>query len=109
MKELKGVVTPQRAKFSTHVFHQYTLIVENGKRDDLKQYLLDNDIPSMIYYPVPLYQQKAYEHYVSKDYRLPITEYLCESVLSLPVCPELKIDDQEYIINTIQNFFQQHG
>jgi dTDP-4-amino-4,6-dideoxygalactose transaminase len=70
LKELKGVVTPQRANFSTHVFHQYTLIVENGKRDDLKQYLSDNDIPSMIYYPVPLYQQKAYEHYVSKDYRL---------------------------------------
>ena len=71
-------------------------------RDALKLHLSDQGIPSMIYYPIPLHLQTAYKQVVN----LTISEDLCTRVLSLPICPELDAEQQDYIINNIQNFIQ---
>ena len=94
---------PQKEMNSTHVFNQYTLRLKSKEdRDSLKEFLNKNGIPSMIYYPIPLHKQQAYFQNVS----LPISEKMCDRVLSLPICPELSIENQEYIINTILQFYK---
>lgn len=87
-----------------HVFHQYTLRITNGKRNELHQHLLANDIPNAIYYPVPLHKQKAYEdeRYQEKDFT--VTNLLIEEVLSLPMHTELEDDQLEFITQTILDF-----
>ena len=77
LANIEGLQTPVREKNSTHVFHQYTMRVKNGKRDELKSYLAENGVPANIYYPVPLNQQKAFAEFVPENFQLPITEMLC--------------------------------
>lgn len=103
LKDLSWLETPKRVDYSDHVFHQYTLKILNGKRDALKTYLEEKDIPSMIYYPVPLYKQKAYAKYYSGP-PLPNTEMLCDSVLSLPMHPDLCDDQVSFICEGIKAF-----
>jgi len=98
------IITPTRHNKSTHVFHQYTLKVKGGRRNDFKNYLSDKGISSMIYYPVPLYNQKAFSGYV-QDLKLANTELLCREVISLPIHTEMKSEDQGYIIDQVKNFF----
>jgi UDP-2-acetamido-2-deoxy-ribo-hexuluronate aminotransferase len=104
-KAISGLETPKRQKNSTHVFHQYTLLVKNGKRDALQKYLSDAGIPSMIYYPVPLYKQEAFKPFASIQ-GLPVTESLCAEVLSLPMHTELGKDTLDYIVATVQAFYK---
>ncbi|RIW12369.1 DegT/DnrJ/EryC1/StrS family aminotransferase [Algoriphagus lacus] len=104
-KNVKGIIIPARAKNSTHVFHQYTLQIEGGKRDELKFFLQEKEIPSMIYYPVPLHLQKAYLEFGGKEGDFPISEELCKKVLSLPIHTEMKTDEQDYIIEMVSSFF----
>jgi dTDP-4-amino-4,6-dideoxygalactose transaminase len=100
---LDGLEIPVRTVDSSHVFHQYTITCKTtAMRDALKMYLAEHEIPSMIYYPRPLYLQTAYQQVVN----LTISEDLCNRVLSLPICPELDVEQQEYIINNIRNFIQ---
>jgi dTDP-4-amino-4,6-dideoxygalactose transaminase len=96
---------PKRQFNSSHVFHQYTLKVNNSKRDDLQKYLSQKGIPSMIYYPLPLYQQEAFQQYVSAEFRLSTSETLCEQVLSLPIHTEINMDHIKFIISSVQSFF----
>jgi len=102
MPQLK---TPQRSEFSTHVFHQYTLIVKEGNRDELQAYLKDKGIPSMIYYPVPLYEQEAFEGHADGVDFLPVTDALCKSVISLPMHTELSEEMLNYISDAVKAFF----
>lgn len=95
---------PIRVENSIHVFHQYTLRVLDGSRDELKIYLEEHEIPSMIYYPVPLYKQKAFEKY-SEINSLPITELLSDQVISLPMHSEMTQDQVEYITLKVKAFF----
>ena len=97
---------PERQHNSTHVFHQYTLKVKNGTRNQLQSYLSDKGIPSMIYYPLPLYKQEAFQQFVSADFILDTTELLCDEVLSLPIHTEMNLDDINYICTSIQSFFK---
>lgn len=87
-----------------HVFHQYTLQITNGKRDELHQHLLDNGIANAIYYPVPLHKQKAYadERYNEADFK--VTNELVETVISLPMHTELDEEQLTFITNTINDF-----
>jgi dTDP-4-amino-4,6-dideoxygalactose transaminase len=96
---------PERQFNSSHVFHQYTLKVKNGRRDDLQKHLSQKGIPSMIYYPLPLYKQEAFQQYVSAEFRLPTSETLCEQVLSLPIHTEINMNHMDYIIGSVQSFF----
>ncbi len=103
---IKELEVPTRQHNSSHVFHQYTLKVKNGKRYELQKYLSENGISSMIYYPLPLYKQEAFQQFVSPDFKLETTEQLCEEVLSLPVHTEMNIEDMAYVCNSIQTFFK---
>lgn len=97
---------PKRAINSSHVFHQYTLQVGGGLRDQLKDYLQSHGVPSMVYYPIPLHRQNAYLEYGYPEGEFPVAESLCKTVLSLPIHTEMEVADQEYIIKTIQTFFE---
>jgi dTDP-4-amino-4,6-dideoxygalactose transaminase len=103
---LNELITPVRANNSTHVFHQYTLQVKNGKRDDLKKHLETEGIPAMIYYPVPLNEQEAFKTIGVVTGSLNTTEELCRSVLSLPMHTELTEAQQIFIAKHIQSFFK---
>jgi dTDP-4-amino-4,6-dideoxygalactose transaminase len=103
---ISELITPVRAHNSTHVFHQYTLQVKNGKRDDLKKYLETLGIPAMIYYPIPLNEQDAFKTIGAVIGSLNITEELCRSVLSLPMHTELTETQQIFITKHIQSFFK---
>ena len=103
---MKGVQIPFRSHDSKHVFHQYTLKVKNGRRNELQQYLIELGIPSMIYYPLPLYKQEAFQQFVRADFKLDTTEKLCNEVLSLPIHTEMDIDQMNFICRSIQNFFK---
>jgi UDP-2-acetamido-2-deoxy-ribo-hexuluronate aminotransferase len=106
---IEELQTPVRAEKSTHVFHQYTLQVKNGNRDDLHKYLAKRGVPSMIYYPVPLYRQRAFKEFVAPDFApLPATEKLSNSVLSLPIHTEMNEETLNFIIGNVRSFFAEH-
>jgi UDP-2-acetamido-2-deoxy-ribo-hexuluronate aminotransferase len=95
---------PYRAPNQLHVFHQYTLVLHDTDRDALHAFLADNKIPSMIYYPVPAHRQKMFEALGGGDYNLPVTDWLTERVISLPIHTELEEEQQKYIIEKVLNF-----
>lgn len=99
------IKTPKRATNSTHVFHQYTIQVEMESRDDLKNFLQEKGVPTMVYYPVPLHLQQAYLQYGYLEGEFPVAERLCKKVLSLPIHTEMEPQQQEYIIQAINSFF----
>lgn len=103
---IDGLQTPVRAKNSTHVFHQYTMVIANGKRDALKQHLEAAGIPAMVYYPVPLNEQEAFRTIGAVVGSLNETERLCASVLSLPMHTELTEEQQVFITDTVKSFFK---
>lgn len=91
------IITPSVAKYSSHVFHQYTLTLDNVNRDELISYLAEKKIPSMIYYPVPGHKQKMFNAFDIDNYHLPITDWLTERVISLPMHTELSNEQLSYI------------
>jgi UDP-2-acetamido-2-deoxy-ribo-hexuluronate aminotransferase len=100
------IKTPVRSKNSTHVFHQYTLVLEGADRNKLREFLATKEIPAMIYYPVPLHLQKAYVDPRYKEGDFPITEHLCKSVISLPMHTELSDDTLSYIVAGVLEFLK---
>lgn len=98
--------TPVRAPFSSHVFHQYTLVTKGIDRNALQEYLQSKGIPAMIYYPVPLHFQKAYldPRYKAGDF--PVTEDLCNRVLSLPMHTELDAEQLNFIVEGVKGFLR---
>ncbi len=98
------IKTPVRSKNSTHVFHQYTLTLNGVNRDKLKEHLASKEIPSMIYYPVPLHSQPAYKHPVNEKRTYPVTDKLCASVISLPMHTELDEETLKYITDSVLEF-----
>ncbi|HOJ25175.1 MAG TPA: DegT/DnrJ/EryC1/StrS family aminotransferase [Bacteroidales bacterium] len=95
---------PQRFAKSSHVFHQYTLQAIDFSRDELIDFLKEKQIPAMIYYPVPIHLQKAYQHYVNAGENYPISEHLSKVVFSLPMHTELDEEQLEYITNSVLEF-----
>ena len=87
-----------------HVFHQYTLQITNGKRDDLHKHLLEKGIPNAIYYPVALHSQKAYQDTRYKESDFPVTNELIKTVISLPMHTELEKEQLTFITKTISDF-----
>lgn len=99
------ILTPKRAENSTHVFHQYTLRILNGKRDELQAFLASKEIPAMIYYPVALRNQKAYfQESNPKDFIN--TDKLLEQVISLPMHTELDEKQLRYITDAVLEFMK---
>jgi dTDP-4-amino-4,6-dideoxygalactose transaminase len=99
----KSLITPERSSFSTHIFHQYTVRVTDGRRDELRNYLAGKNIPSMIYYPGPLHFQNAYRYLGYREDDFPVTSKLCREVLSLPMHPDLEQEQLDHIaINVLE-------
>ena len=105
LKSVEGIVVPEEAKNTTHVYHQFTLQVKD-RRAELKQYLADNGIPSMIYYPMSLNNQRAFERISKIRVQLSNSEYLANHVLSLPMHTELNDEDQVTICKAISDFYK---
>lgn len=106
LADVDALETPVRQYNSTHVFHQYTLKVKDGRRDALKEYLKEQGVPSMIYYPLPLYEQKAFKGTAANQVDfLPVTDSLCKEVISLPMHSEMDEQTLEYIVRTVKSFF----
>ncbi len=95
------LLIPGRDPHSTHVFHQYTLRVVGVDRDQLREGLAERGIPAMIYYPVPLHQQKAYLDPRYKDGDFPVAERLAACVLSLPMHTELDEEQLAFITSSV--------
>jgi dTDP-4-amino-4,6-dideoxygalactose transaminase len=104
---MEHVHVPLRSKASDHVFHQYTLRITGGHRDALRKHLEEQGVPAMIYYPVPLHLQKAYEGYGIRRGDLPVTEQLMDEVLSLPMSSELDSEQLDHITRSVKEFFKQ--
>jgi UDP-2-acetamido-2-deoxy-ribo-hexuluronate aminotransferase len=100
----KKITVPFRDANNKHVFHQYTLIVNDVSRDALHQFLADNGVPAMIYYPVPAHRQKMFDAFGGSNYNLPITDWLTERVISLPIHTELDEEQQTFIVNKVLEF-----
>jgi dTDP-4-amino-4,6-dideoxygalactose transaminase len=103
-KSVEQLQTPELNKNSTHVYHQYTFKVQNGKRDDLIKYLEQNKIETRVYYPIPVHKQKAFNEYSNSS--LVNTDELATSCLSLPIHSEIENPSQKYIIDNVLNFFK---
>ena len=103
---IKNLQIPVRSDFTTHIFHQYTLLVRPSVRDQLKQYLNDRGIPSQVYYPLPLHLQRAYRDLGYQEGEFPVSEELCRKVLSLPMHTELSQEQLAYITDQIQQFYK---
>mgnify|MGYP003292461833 CR=1 FL=1 len=95
------ILTPGRDSHSTHVFHQYTLRLINVDRDQVKAHLAEKKIPAMVYYPVPLHLQKAYQDPRYKQGDFPVAERLAACVLSLPMHTELDNEQLAYITSAV--------
>lgn len=102
---IEGLILPKEMPYSTHVYHQYTLKVRDGKRNALKTHLSEKGVPSMIYYPLPLNEQNAFKSITRAAGVLNVSKELADSVLSLPMHTELTIEEQEYIIDSVKSFF----
>ena len=97
----EGILTPVKSEFSTHVYHQYTIQVKDGYRDALQSFLKEKGIPSMVYYPLPLQSQEAYQKIMHAGGTLDVSERLSKCVLSLPIHTEMTENEQQYIIETL--------
>ena len=100
---LSGVQAPFVHDYNYHIYHQYTLIVEN--REKLKELLKEKEIGFATYYPVPLHLQKCYQHLSYTKGDLPVAEKMADKVISIPIYPELPEDQQSYVIDTIKGFY----
>ncbi|OFY40387.1 MAG: transcriptional regulator [Bacteroidetes bacterium GWF2_40_14] len=103
LKGVDGIIVPEESGNSTHVYHQFTILVK-GRRDELRQYLTEKGITSMIYYPMSLNNQKAFGKISEIRVSLDNSEYLADQVLSLPMHTELKDEDQITICKAISDF-----
>ncbi|MCP4123757.1 MAG: DegT/DnrJ/EryC1/StrS family aminotransferase [Bacteroidetes bacterium] len=97
--------TPFKDGSSTHVFHQYTLKVPMGTRDDLKAFLKEKGIPSMIYYPLPMYRQKAFSYLNLDPADYPVTEDLYQRVISLPIHSEIGEEELGYVSAIVKEYY----
>ncbi len=105
LSEISDIEIPATAAFTNHIFHQYTLKVKNGRRDALKRHLDEQGIPNMVYYPIPLHQQKAFAPYMTENDNFPISEAISGEVLSLPMHTELEDEQIERITTAVKAFF----
>lgn len=104
--DVSEIQTPARFADSTHTFHQYTMRVPAEDRNHLQKHLMDQGIPAMIYYPVPLHEQEAFDHLKTGNVDYPVTVQLSKEVLSLPMHTELSKEQLKTITQEVLNYFK---
>jgi len=105
--EIPQLTLPFRVPYSTHIYHQYTIILKDADRDQLREYLKSKDVPVMIYYPLPLHLQNAYQDLGYRTGDFPVTESLSKTVFSIPMHTEMESNQIEYICHHIKTFLNQ--
>ncbi|HET9434737.1 MAG TPA: DegT/DnrJ/EryC1/StrS family aminotransferase, partial [Chitinophagaceae bacterium] len=98
------ITTPYRASYCSHVFHQYTLVLNDVNRDGLNAFLAEQKIPSMIYYPVPGHHQQMFAHYDTAKVSLPVTDWLTKRVISLPIHTEMDHEQLNFITSKVLEY-----
>ncbi len=98
------ITTPFRDSRTKHVFHQYTLILNGIDRDGMNAFLAENNVPSMIYYPVPAHRQKMFADFGGSDYKLDTTDWLTQRVISLPIHTEMEEEQLNHITSTVLRY-----
>ncbi len=106
LSQIEGLVVPSKAPDRTHIYHQYTVRVSDGRRDVLRKYLKEHGIGTEIYYPLPLHLQPCFGHLGYREGQLPESERASHEVLSLPMFPELTEGEQKYIIEIIRDYMK---
>ena len=106
LRRVNGIITPKTAANSTHAFHQYTLKLDGIDQTGLRKYLSSKGIPTNIYYPIPVHLQKGYSYLGYKKGDLPLTEYLCQNTVSIPIHTEMNNDIQDTICGAIKDYIQ---
>lgn len=101
------IKTPYRAAYSHHIFHQYTLVLEEVNRDGLNGWLAEQGVPSKIYYPVPTHRQKMFEQFNAASQEMTVTDQLAEKVISLPMHTELDEEQLNYIVSKVLEYVNQ--
>jgi dTDP-4-amino-4,6-dideoxygalactose transaminase len=101
------ITTPARVPYSSHVYHQYTVLLEGVDREGLKKFLAEQGIPSMIYYPVPGHRQKMFAPFNAGSQVMPVTDWLTERVISLPVHTEMDEEQLRFITGKVLEFINQ--
>lgn len=102
--QFSQIKTPARDGGSTHVFHQYTLQLQGVDRDEMNVFLASKEVPSMIYYPVPAHRQKMFEAFGSDNTVLPVTDWLTQRVISLPIHTEMEQEQLDHICDSVAQF-----
>ncbi|MCB0738569.1 MAG: DegT/DnrJ/EryC1/StrS family aminotransferase [Bacteroidetes bacterium] len=106
LNSISQLSIPETSAFANHIFHQYTLIVKDNSRDDLQNYLIEHNIPTKVYYPIPFHAHAPYNNYPHNLADLQNSIWLSDHVLSLPMHTELSEDDIKFITNHIINFYR---
>src|SRR5690606_25787002 len=106
--QIEGVETPALNPNADHVFHQYTLKIDGLDQFALQNYLKDAGVPAMIYYPVPLHSQEAYDAQRYDDDDFPVTNELCKTVISLPMHTELDKEQLDYICTSVKKYLEKN-
>ncbi|GAB6189263.1 DegT/DnrJ/EryC1/StrS aminotransferase family protein [Marinitoga arctica] len=97
---------PEVFEDKSHVYHQYVITLKKGNRDELRTFLTEKGIGTSIYYPKGLHQQKCFEYLGYKEGDFPITETATRTTLALPIFPELTLNEQEYIVKSIKEYYK---
>lgn len=103
--QIESITPPHKESWSTHGFHQYTVKVEDGRRDELQDFLNAKGIPCNIYYPVPIHRQKGFAGKYELKHSLELTDRLCEKVLSFPMHTELDEEQLQFICDGVKEFY----
>ena len=107
LEDCEGIQLPVVPRHCTHIWHQYTIRVLDGQRDELREHLRKKGIGTGVYYPAGLYDNPVYKGRLSQNGKaFPETGKACEEVLSMPVHPQVSKNDIEYIMNAIRSFFK---
>lgn len=106
LSNISYIEIPTTVDWSTHTYHQYCIIVKNDLRDALKEYLEKNNIPTMVYYPLPIHQQPAYKFLAFNDNELINSICISKSILALPMHTELTNEQIHFIVDKIKEFFE---
>ena len=96
---------PQEAAGAYHVYHLYVVRVPDGKRNDLKEYLAVQGIPTMVHYSIPVHAQPIMGKYKTRKVKLPVTDRFCEEVLTLPLFPGMTEPEVDAVAGAIRRFF----
>ncbi len=100
LKDVHSISRPSIKQDSNHIFHQYTIKLKN--RELLYKKLQERNIEAIIYYPIPIHLQEAFSYLGYKKGSLPITEKICDEIISLPMYPEITSEIQEYVVENIK-------